>query len=133
MANPYINVYKNNPTAGGSDGTAISEGGTFTAPLSFTLDASLSESQAQKCAIRTENGYTTVGTTTISAANDTDGRLKFSDQAGDSVGSAELAISNPITDTNTIFYVIGNSDDSENPQTDRNAAIRVSCMIASVE
>ena len=37
MSNPYINVYKNNPTAGGTDGTAISTSDTFTEPLTVTL------------------------------------------------------------------------------------------------
>lgn len=65
MANPYINVYMNNPTARSTDGTAVSTGDNTT-PISFVLDASQNESKVQKCAIRTESGYITTGETTIS-------------------------------------------------------------------
>ena len=39
MANPYINIYKDNPTAGAKDGTAVTMGNSYTAPIKFTLDA----------------------------------------------------------------------------------------------
>ena len=76
MANPYINVYMNNPTEGETDGTAVSDG-NFNSPISFVLDASQNESKVQKCAIRTESGYVTTGETTISDNNDTNDRLKL--------------------------------------------------------
>ena len=47
-ANDYINIYMNNPTAGATDGTAVSQGGDFTAPITFTLDASENESKTVK-------------------------------------------------------------------------------------
>ena len=130
MANPYINIYKNNPTAGGTDGTAVSTGGDFTAPLTFTLDASQNEEQVQKCAIRTESGYVTSGLVTISDDSDTNDRLKLSTSEN---GTFSDSISlNQITATNTIFYVKASSADTENPQTDRTVSLKVNCVIASV-
>ena len=52
MSNAYINVYKNNPTVGGTDGTAVSTGGAYTEPIVVSLDASQSESKKVKLAIR---------------------------------------------------------------------------------
>ena len=42
MANPYINIYMNSPTAGGTDGTAISTDGTYTD--SITIDDAITDS-----------------------------------------------------------------------------------------
>ena len=41
MANAYINIYKDNPTEGGIDGTAVSMGNSYTDPVRFALDAEL--------------------------------------------------------------------------------------------
>ena len=131
MANSFINVYKNNPTAGAKDGTAVSTGGEFTSPISFILDASQNESQTLTLAIRTESGYSTAGTTTIQDVNDTNDRLKLS-WTENGTYTDSISTSDPITDTNTLFYARASSDDSENPQTDRTASFKVSCMIAAV-
>lgn len=61
----YHHIYMANPTAGGTDGTQISEGRAFTAPLSVVLDATANESKAVKLAVRCLTGYETVGSTTI--------------------------------------------------------------------
>ena len=131
MANSYINVYKNNPTVGATDGTAVSTDGDNTAPISFVLDASQNESQKQKLAIRTEQGYITSGTTTISDNNDTNDRLKLcwteNGTYADSISTA-----NAIDSVNTIFYAQATSSSLESPQTDRSASIKVNCVIASV-
>lgn len=129
MANAYINVYKNNPTAGAQDGTAVSTDGDFTAPISFVLDASQNESQTLKLAVRTEDGYIATDVT-IADDNDTDDRLKlcltengtFADTI--SIGS--------VSATNTIFYARASSADTETPQTDTSANFKVSAVIASV-
>ena len=129
MANAYINIYKNNPTAGATDGTAVSTDGTFTAPISFTLDASQNESQTLKLAVRTESGYVATDVT-ITDQNDTDDRLKlcltengtFADTI--SIGS--------VSAVNTIFYARASSADTETPQTDTSANFVVSAVVASV-
>lgn len=128
-ASDYINVYKNNPTAGATDGTAVSTGGTFLAPIDFTLDASENESKTVKLAVRTETGYVASGLS-IADQNDTNDRLKlcltengtFADTL--SIGS--------VSAVNTIFYARASSADTENPQTDRSVSFKVKGVIASV-
>lgn len=125
----YINVYMNNPTAGATDGTAVSTGGTFTAPINFPLDASANESKTVKLGIRTETDYVASGVS-IADQNDTDDRLKlcltengtFADSI--SIGS--------VSAVNTIFYARASSADTENPQTDRSVSFRVTGMLAAV-
>ncbi|MBR0103130.1 MAG: hypothetical protein IJQ01_06490 [Selenomonadaceae bacterium] len=131
MSSPYINVYKNNPTSGGTDGTAVSTDGIFTAPISFVLDASQNESQIQKLAIRTEEGYVTSGTTTITDNNDTNDRLKLSWTENGTFADS-ISTANSISSVNTIFYAQASSANTENPQTDRSASFKVDCVIASV-
>ena len=131
MANSFINIYMNNPTARATDGTAVSTDGDFTAPISFVLDASQNESQTQKLAIRTEQGYITSGTTTISDNNDTDDRLKLC-WTEDGTFADSISTANAIDSLNTIFYAQASSSSLESPQTDRSASFKVNCSIASV-
>jgi len=131
MANPYINVYMNNPTAGGTDGTAVSTGGDFTAPISFSLDASQNESQTLQLGIRTQTGYTTTGTTVIQDSGDTNDRLKLC-WTSDGTFADSISTASAITDVNTIFYARASSDSTETPKTDRSISLKVSCVIASV-
>lgn len=131
MANPYINVYMNNPTEGATDGTPVSTG-DHNAPISFVLDASQNESKVQKCAIRTESGYITTGETTISDRNDTNDRLKLC-WTEDGTFTDSISTTDSITDTNKIFYAKASSSSSESPQTDMSSSLQVNCVIASVE
>ena len=130
MANPYINVYMNNPTAGGTDGTAVSIDGDNTAPITFTLDASQNESKTQTLAIRTGTGYTTSGDTVISDSGDTNDRWKLSLDGTNWADS--ITITTAITATNTIFYVKASAADTESPQTDRSVKINVQTTITAV-
>lgn len=131
MAEPYINVFMDNPTAGAKDGVYVSTNGAFTAPIEFVLDAAKNESQVVKLAVRTEAGYKTTGTTTITDKNDTDDRLKLcwteNGEFADSISTAE-----EITNANKIFYAKASSSSSEDPQTDTSAKFLVDCVIASV-
>ena len=131
MANAYINVYKNNPTEGATDGTAVSTDGDNTSPIEFTLDAEQNESETVKLAVRTESGYVTTGTTTIADLNDTNDRLKLCWTA-DGTFADSITTANAISSVNTIFYAQASSSSTENPQTDRSASFQVSCVIASV-
>lgn len=131
MANPYINVYMNNPTEGATDGTAVSTDGAFTAPISFALDASQDEEQIIPLAIRTERGYKTVGDVTISDQNDTNDRLKLC-WTQDGTFADSISTANSISSVNTIFYAKATSASSENPQTDRSASFKVNATIATV-
>ena len=131
MANAYINIYKNNPTEGATDGTAVSTDGNNTSPIEFTLDAEANETGTVKLAVRTESGYVTSGTTTIADLNDTNDRLKLCWTAGGSFADT-ITTNNSISSVNTIFYAQASSASTENPQTDRSASFQVSCVIASV-
>ena len=131
MANPYINVYMNNPTEGATDGTAVSTDGAFTAPISFALDASQNEEQIIPLAVRTESGYRTVGTVTICDQNDTNDRLKLCWTADGSFADS-ITTANSIDSVNTLFYAKATSADSENPPTDRSASFKINAVIASV-
>lgn len=85
----YHHIYMNNPTAGAQDGTAISENGAMTAPLSVTLDAASNESKIMKLAIRCEEGYETIGDTVVAPYHD-NGDGSYS-PAGGNVGKWQLA------------------------------------------
>ncbi len=131
MANTYINLYMNNPTAGGTDGTAISTDGTYTSPLTVSLDAAINESKTVKLAVRTETGYTTTGSTTISDNGDTNDHWKLC-LSENGTFTDSITISNAITDVNTVFYAKASSADTEIPSTDRSVSLRVAATIAAV-
>lgn len=131
MASQYINVYKNNPTAGAKDGECVSTDGEFSSPIEFVLNAANSESQTLCLAIRTEEGYITTGNTTISDRDDADDRLKLCwTENGEFADS--ISTSDAITNANKLFYAKASASSSEDPQTDINAKFVVNCVIASV-
>ena len=131
MANAYINVYKNNPTAGDTDGTCVSTDGDYTSPISVTLNASQNESKKIKLAIRCESGYETVGNVEICDSGDTDDRWVFS-ATENGTYSDSLTISSTVNATNTIFWSEASSDDSETPTTDRSVSILVEATVTAV-
>lgn len=131
MANAYINLYMNNPTAGGTDGTAISTDGTYTSPLTVSLDAAINESKTVKLAVRTEAGYTTSGDTVISDTGDTNDRWKLC-MTENGTFTDSITISNAITNANTVFYAKASSVDTELPSTDRSVSLRVMSVITAV-
>lgn len=130
MANAYINLYKNNPTAGGTDGTAISTDGTYTNPLTVSLNATINESKTVKLAVRTEAGYTTVGDTVISDVGDTNDRWKLC-LTENGTFTDSITISNAITNANTVFYAKASSVDTETPSTDRSVSLQVQTTITT--
>lgn len=109
MANQFINVYKNEPTEGAKDGTLVSTGGAFTSPISIIL--SKSTSATIKLAIRTEQGYRTTGETKIKVVDPKNStKLSWVD---DTASTTEISTTEPITDTNKIFYLYSDSSDLE--------------------
>ena len=128
MAN--INLYKDNPTAGATDGTAISLDGTYTSPLAVSLDAVTSESKIVKLAVRTDAGHTTSGNTTISDKGDTSDHWKFS-LTENGTFTDSITISTPINNANIIFYAKVSSVNTEQSMTDRSVAIRVTAAVVA--
>lgn len=131
MSNAYINIYKNNPTAAGTDGTAVSTDGAYSSPVTVTLDASQSESKKVKLAIRCETGYTTSGNTVISDNGDTNDRWKLC-LTENGTYTDSITISSTIDDANTIFYAQASSASTETPATDRTVSLRVATTILAV-
>ena len=127
MANAYLNIYNNNPTAGRTDGTAVSTSGDYSAPISFDLDASKSETKTQILAIRTESGYYAESGTTISDVDDSSDFWKLS--LDNSTWSDTIVFSDTITATNTLFYIKASSESTETPQTDRSVSFNVTAII----
>ena len=128
----YLNIYKNNPTENGTDGTALSSDGKFTSPLSVELNASQSENKIVKLAIRTETGFKTSGETKIFDANDTNDRWKFS-LTEDGNFEDSIIIADEITDKNKIFYAKVSSANDELPGTDREVSLKVTAIIGAAE
>ena len=129
MANAYLNLYMDNPTAGDTDGTAVSTGDGDT-PLQFILDASQNEVATKTVALRCETDYQTSTDTTVSIINDTNNRWSLS--LDETEWSSSITISSTIDDTNTIFYVKASSSSSEEPSNDTSVKIRVSTKIEAV-
>lgn len=127
MANTYMNLYKGNPTAGGTDGTLVSLDGVGTSPVSFTLDASQAESATQPVAVRCESGYEVDGNVTVSASGTNAARWSFCATQGGTYTST-LTLSN-VGATNTVFYVKADSLTSESPGADQSVKIDVSATV----
>ena len=121
MANGYINFYKDNPTAGGTDGSQISLDGQGTAPLTFSLDASENESKTAPVALRCESGYQTSGLTTISFSGTTAGKWSAcKTQGGTYTPSLVLT---QVGATNVVFYVKAASASTEAPGNDTSVSM----------
>ena len=125
-----INIYQGAVTAGATNGSQVSLDNTFTAPISVDLDASQNESKIITLAVRTNTGYTTSGTTTITDLNDTNDRWKFSWTQNGTFADT-ITTADAITATNTLFYAQVSSDDSELPATDRSVNISVTAKITT--
>ena len=129
MANIYLNVYKGNPTASGTDGTAISTGDN-TAPLTFTLDATQNEVASDTLAVRCEQGYQTYSDTAIFFTSDTSNHWALS--LDGSNWSSSITIASTISTVNSTFYVRADSNSSESPQNDSTVKLRVKTKISAV-
>jgi len=137
MATECINVYMNNPTEGAKDGTCVSNG-TFTAPikLNFSGDHSGATRQKVKLAIRTEEGFKTVGETIIRANDAINPRYPRGFLSWTEEGEFRLEISttDAITETNKIFYLLGTAHDGEFEEAglDKSLSLEVLYLIKKI-
>ena len=131
MANPYMNLYMGNPTAGGTDGTIVSLDGSQTSPVMFTLDATEEESGTQVLALRCEEGYRTEGDTEISFTGTT--AYKWGVSLDGSYYDDSITIETSIGTGNTLFYVRAESSYDENPGNDSSVFIKVTAKIVPSE
>jgi len=123
MANAFLNLYKGNPTSGGTDGTQISLG-EETQPLTFSLAASDAETGKEAIALRCETGFQTTGLTTVSFTGTTAARWSVSD-AENGTFAPSLTINDTIGAANHLVWVQATSAVSEAPGNDDSVDIRV--------
>ena len=132
MAN--FHIYKNNPTAGGTNGTLVSEG-TGSSPITVgPLNATNNEeSAAITLAIRCESGYATTGNTVITPVGTTAAKwaLSANGSAWGEYGAA-LTISSAIGATNTLFYAKAKATSDESPANDTSVDLQVQATVAAV-
>ena len=137
----YISIYKDSPTSGGTDGTAVSEGGTFTAPITVNLDASKAESTIVKLAARCTSGYktTTDGATIKITGKHTDRyQLCYSssytgaDTPPTSLFSDSATLPQ-VADTNVIFWAFITSTNDEAPQNDTDDNFVLTAQIIAAD
>ena len=139
----YISLYMNNPTNGGTDGTAVSENMSQTSPVSVVLNATENETKAVKAALRCSVGYKTSGNTKVSFAfwdgasyKDSGGSIEkwqvakdndFTEETVLNVGEWKnsLEIEDVINSKNYCFWLKIAADSTEAPHTDKTVSIHI--------
>lgn len=120
----YIHVYK--------DSQQISEGDGSNPLVIGPLNASENQvSEPVELTIKTDAGFKTFGTTTISFTGTTNAKWMISKTQSGSYTSS-LEISEEITNTGTTFYVKAKATDDEAPSNDTSVDIAISTVIAAV-
>lgn len=127
-------------TAGGTDGTEISDNRSFLTPIDVTVNAGESESKTIAVAIRSDTGIkcTNVSITTdiYDSANNAwtgnkDSMVMFS-LAESGAGASNVLKLDAVTDTNTIIYVVISTNSLQSPGINKNTSIRVNYTAESV-
>lgn len=136
----HIHIYMNNPTAGGIDGTEISAGDE-TLPLTFSLDASQSETAAAKCAVRCESGYSVEGGTSVYAIGASSDTWSF--VADNNYSNATDALTfatwqnqivlSDVANTNVVFWAKATTSTQNTPANDRTVDIIATGQVVSTE
>lgn len=121
----YIHVYK--------DGQQISEGNGSNPLVIGPLNASDNQvSEPVELTVKTEAGFKTFGTTTISFTGATNAKWSIAaTREGNYTNSLE--ISEEITTAGKTFYVKAKATDDEAPSNDTSVDIAVSTVIAATE
>ena len=135
-----MHFYMNNPTAGTTDGTEISNG-TETLPLTLTLDASQEEAKAAKCAIRCNSGYSVEGGASIYGSGTNSAKWQFAidnnySTAEDALTFAtwqDTIVVDNVGASNVIFWAKASSTSLESPANDRSVDIIGAGLIVSTE
>ena len=133
-----LHIYFGNVTAGMKDGTEASSG-TELSPISVTLDASVSEVKAVKCAVRCDTGYYIEGNTTITKIGTNAAKWKVA--VDDNYTDAADALANAmwldtitladVVDVNKIFWVKAMSDSTESPQNDTSVDLQAEGLVVA--
>lgn len=137
-----FHLYDGTPTAGGTNGTQVSEGGAQSNPVDVTITVTPqagAESSNVKLAIRCDTGYRTVSgqnTTITPTGTNADQWALAPDNAGSpgtwgAYGSA-LTISSQITATNTIFWAKAKAAATATPYNDTGVSLSVQATTEAV-
>ena len=131
MANPYINIYNNNPTSGATDGTAVTTDGSYGNAVRVDLDAAQSESKIVKLAVRTVTGFYSDNVyITSETTGDVPQKWSFGLDPDDPTSfSTDFPLTDVVDDTNTIFYAKATSSSSELPSTDTSEKLKITATI----
>jgi len=139
-AEDHIHIYQGAVTAGGTNGTQVSEG-TNLAPVSVgPLNATDNEvSDPVKLAVRCDEGFITSGNTIISLTGETADKWALAPDNAGQAGTfgaygAALTITAPVGDTNTIFWAKARAtEDEPDPTNDRKVKFNTAALIAEAE
>ena len=129
-----IHLYKNNPTAGGTDGSMVSEGTNGNPIVVGPLDASKNEeSTPLTLGIRCDSGYATASNTVISLTGETANMwaLSLDGVTWQSYG-APLTITSFINATNILIYCKAKTASNENPLNDIRVKFKVDTTLSAV-
>lgn len=136
----YISIYTGNPTKDMNDGTVVSENGSFTSPLTVTLNATKEEVKYIKCAVRCMSGYATVGDTVLSFEGASNDRWQlaidndYDEESLETVSfSPSIIIHEEIDNHNKLFWVKVCSEKTESPRNDTDTALRLDTTIKAVD
>jgi hypothetical protein len=133
----YIHLYTGNPTAGGTDGTQVSESTELTpvtvGPLNGTTGE---ESAAIKLALRCETGYQTSGDTTVQPVGTNADKWALAPDNAGSPGTwgawgGTLTISSVIGTTNSIIWAKSRAVAGETPQNDASVDLTINATIVA--
>ena len=135
-----MHFYMNNPTAGTTDGTEISNN-TNVLPLTLTLDASQEQTGVAKCAIRCDSGYSISGGASIYGSGDNSAKWQFaldndyadSDTALTFATWADSIVADGVSSVNSIFWAKATSSSLESPQNDRTVKINGAGLVVVAE
>ena len=146
-----IRIYTGDVTSGGQDGTGISVERAMSNPISVVLDSAVGESKCIKCAIRCDEGFKTVGTTTVSfmrwdgssyrVGGGATNRFKIALDNGYTEDNVDananwvdsFDISSEITDRNILFWLKISSALNEDPVRDNTVALTVKGVVVAVD
>lgn len=132
----YLHMYEGTVTAGGTDGTQVSEGGTQTSPITFTLNATNNQVGASTAvALRCDVNYqTTAGVnTTVTPTGTTAAKWRLSlDGVTWGAYGAALTITAQIVATNALLYVEAEATSDEAPTNDTAVSLQVQAQVEHV-
>lgn len=123
----YLNLYKNTPTAGGTDGSKVGAGNPIITPY---LDLSADETAIIKLALRCDSGYTSLQSTVITP---TAASTTLSSEAAVAATSLTVASSTGLQAGNLIDIGVGGTMETKRITAIDGATLTISSALANVQ